>query len=272
MAQVFISHAKDDIEIARELENMLFDKSVSTFIAINIQPGNKWEEELKSEIYASDELLLIWSPNSMESDWVMLEVGAAWAMDKRIRTAVINGDLKTAPEPIREFQAVDIKTHLAREKLVESIAGDVKKKGKNELLVGNWHEYHYSMDQGAKKIIRHDLWQIERNWKNQLTITTKTISPDIPDLKYKGIIEEIKGCLLANVSGIDHDEVFQVRFPKLIPNSEGIMVLTVVGEDFNYKVRFFLNLLSRKELTFEEATKLLQSNAVTNDYVGVLPH
>lgn len=120
---IFISHATKDYELAVEFSKLFEKKNIKSFVAnIDILPGTDWYEQLRGEIYKSDELLLILSPESMRSDWVMIEVGAAWALNKIITPAVIYADLLSAPEPIKKFQAQNITTSSARKKLVEVIA------------------------------------------------------------------------------------------------------------------------------------------------------
>jgi hypothetical protein len=124
---IFISHSSVDSGLAEEFADMFKDKGIMTFVAnIDILAGIDWEKKLKEEIYKSDELLLILSPKSKNSKWVMIEVGAAWILGKTITPAVMYADVNSTPEPIKKFQAKSIITSPQRKNLVEEIAKRVQ--------------------------------------------------------------------------------------------------------------------------------------------------
>jgi hypothetical protein len=124
---IFISHASEDSEIANEFASMFREKGIMTFVAnVDILAGTNWEKKLKEEIYKSDELLLILSPESENSNWVMIEVGAAWILGETITPAVMYTNVNSIPEPIKKFQAKPIKTSSQRKNLVEDIAKRVQ--------------------------------------------------------------------------------------------------------------------------------------------------
>lgn len=271
MPRVFISHASDDKKIAEEFTTMFTKKNIKSFDAnLDILSGENWEEKLLEEINKSDELLLILSPNSIKSNWVMIEVGAAWTLGKPITPATLYVKLESVPEPIKKFQVVPIEATLAREKLVEDIANRVYSKTKTRSIVKNgafegiWHEYNYSTMNGVA-IFRHELWKIDINSQNQRRITTKTVSPMISDLKYEGFIEDKGNCLLSTLKGVSHEEYYQVRFPKIIPTGNDVIFVPAIGENFDHNVRFYVLLLSRKELTDEEAREMLRSKPIKYD-------
>lgn len=119
---IFISHASEDSGIAEEFANMFKEKNIKTFVSnLDILAGTDWDKQLREEIYKSDELLLILSPKSNNSKWVMIEVGAAWILGKPITPAVMYTNVKSTPEPIKKFQARSILTISEREKIVEDI-------------------------------------------------------------------------------------------------------------------------------------------------------
>lgn len=123
---IFISHATKDHELAEEFAKLFEKEKIKSFVAnIDILPGSDWCEQLREKLYKSDELLLILSPESIKSEWVMIEVGAAWALNKIITPAVLYVDITSAPEPIKRFQAYNITTISAKKKLVENIANRI---------------------------------------------------------------------------------------------------------------------------------------------------
>ena len=84
--RVFISHSARDRWIARQIERELESlDGVATFRdEKNIAGGERITERIRGEIFACDELVVIFSAASQVSSWVNIEIGAAWAFDKRI--------------------------------------------------------------------------------------------------------------------------------------------------------------------------------------------
>lgn len=121
---LFISYSSEDAGLAKELAQLCEEAHIHAFVAnINILPGTDWYHKLKEEIYKSEEILLLLTPHSAHSPWVMIEVGAAWALDKPITPAAIEySNIKSLPEPIKKFQVQDITTMADRKKLIDVIS------------------------------------------------------------------------------------------------------------------------------------------------------
>src|SRR5947208_9379098 len=83
--QVFISHATEDKWIAVQLDRMLRDAGLATFRDDrDIAGGAKIPQELRDQIKGSREVLLLWTPQAMNSECVKLEIGMACAFNLRI--------------------------------------------------------------------------------------------------------------------------------------------------------------------------------------------
>lgn len=121
--RLFISYASADHELAEEFATLCKGADIDTFVAnIDIVPGTDWYNRLGDEIRQADELLVIISPASILSPWVMIEVGAAWALRKGIIPAVLYENIDSLPEPIKRFQAQKIISTTQRRNLVKKIA------------------------------------------------------------------------------------------------------------------------------------------------------
>lgn len=121
--RLFISYGSGDLELAEEFSRLCERAGIETFVAnIDISPGTDWYSRIGEEIRQSDEVLLIISPQSIRSPWVMIEVGAAWGLGKPIIPAVLYEDIDTLPEPIKRFQAQKIVSTADRRNLIKGIA------------------------------------------------------------------------------------------------------------------------------------------------------
>jgi len=89
--------------------------------------GDKWQPEIRHALTGATEVVLVLTPNSIGSKWVMIEAGAAWALEKTITPCVAFVDLKTLPEPISQHQARSISTEEEKRKVVAEIRARLDK-------------------------------------------------------------------------------------------------------------------------------------------------
>jgi len=90
--EIFISHSHVDVEIAKKLITLLktallipSTKIRATSVdGYRFPPGTPIPDRLRSEIHQAKVLIAILTPNSMESIWVLFELGARWGADKQI--------------------------------------------------------------------------------------------------------------------------------------------------------------------------------------------
>lgn len=90
---VFISYAADDKEWVSEFfETLRQAGKTAWYDALDIRPGDRWQDKIQEALRESDTLILIVSPKTVNSKWVFFELGAAMAGRKRI-IPVIMGDV-----------------------------------------------------------------------------------------------------------------------------------------------------------------------------------
>jgi TIR domain-containing protein len=83
--RVFVSYATPDRAYARQLESLLSQRaSLRVFTTDALSAGEDWEPKLRDEIAQSDVFIVLLSPASVASKWVLHELGAAWALNKPI--------------------------------------------------------------------------------------------------------------------------------------------------------------------------------------------
>ena len=82
---VFLSYASTDQIEADQIYEAIERAGGKVFLAgKNLRPGDDFAEEIRNALWSSREVWLLVSPNSLKSDWVISEWGAAWALRKRI--------------------------------------------------------------------------------------------------------------------------------------------------------------------------------------------
>lgn len=110
---MFISYATADEGFAARLHADLTKAGIPCWFAPrDVRPGRKIHEQLREAIEASDRVLLILSPHSMESNWVKTEIAEACAREQRELTQLLFPVSLVPYEALREWQCFNGDTGL----------------------------------------------------------------------------------------------------------------------------------------------------------------
>jgi hypothetical protein len=98
--QVFVSHATADKWLAKALCERIENTGATTFRDDrDINGGDDIPEEIRRQIKQSKEIVVLLTPESINRQWVILEVGAAWGWSKRMRITLIREHVAVDPIP-----------------------------------------------------------------------------------------------------------------------------------------------------------------------------
>ena|SRR6266568_5699825 len=103
---VFLSYSTKDSAWASEFADALSQAGLhGWFDVAALPPGERRQEKIQAALRASKTLVLILSPQSVESPWTFFQLGAALADQKRI-IPVVTGDVELTKMPmlLRQFQ------------------------------------------------------------------------------------------------------------------------------------------------------------------------
>jgi hypothetical protein len=113
--KIFISHSSKDAAIARALIDLLRSALLvpadelrcSSVPGNKLPPGASVEEQLKVEVLESTAFLVLLSPSSIQSVFVLFELGARWGSGHEIFPVLVGG-LKAAalPAPLSAINAI----------------------------------------------------------------------------------------------------------------------------------------------------------------------
>lgn len=113
--KIFISHGWADRWVASQIERRLVELGAQTFIDMMvIEKGDDIEERIFSELPTCEELIALFTPWSVDRNWVWVEIGAARALGKRVVAVLYQVDLallereKGGSTFLRAKNAVDI--------------------------------------------------------------------------------------------------------------------------------------------------------------------
>ncbi len=109
--RVFFSYAAADSAHARKLQRILSQHlNLRIFTHEALSAGEDWKSKLKRELAQCDIFVVLLSPNSVDSAWVLQELGAVWMAEKPIFPIVTHPHLLAKiPVELRNAQFVNIK-------------------------------------------------------------------------------------------------------------------------------------------------------------------
>jgi TIR domain-containing protein len=82
---------------------------VETFLDENdIQGGDRIAERVRTEMTRCDEVVILFSTASQQSDWVKAELGAAWVLGKRIVILLDKLVPRDIPQIVSDCRAFDL--------------------------------------------------------------------------------------------------------------------------------------------------------------------
>jgi hypothetical protein len=110
MASIFVSYAREDVELAHRIAKAIQTENVHVFLDTKgISAAEPIDDRIAHAIKGCSALLVVLSPAASTSMWVPFEVGYAMALGRRVI-------------PYREHSGIEMPLYLARIKAVESIA------------------------------------------------------------------------------------------------------------------------------------------------------
>ena len=125
---VFISYSTKDTALAKELSNLLEERAIRTFLAEkSLGIGLRWQGQIQQALRESRMIVLLLTPESVESKWVMLEAGAAWALDIPLVPVLAYVKPTDLPAPISDFQCRGFMTTQEKTSLVVDIEAKLVK-------------------------------------------------------------------------------------------------------------------------------------------------
>jgi hypothetical protein len=110
---VFISHSSKDRWIARQMAAIIERKAkrygVRTFLdEVDLEGGDRIPATIKANLHACEEFVILLSPHSITRQWVLVELGGAWTLDKRIMAIISNLSADKVPDIIDHDKSYEL--------------------------------------------------------------------------------------------------------------------------------------------------------------------
>jgi TIR domain len=110
MADVFISYAREDQVIARDLSNYLEGRGLSTWHDIELRGGDDYQLKIGKMIRDSCTVVVIWTRDSVNSLWVRAEAGLANNNGKLVPIKTEELKYDDIPPPFNLLHAIGIES------------------------------------------------------------------------------------------------------------------------------------------------------------------
>lgn len=107
---IFLSYTVADRAQAHKLRSLLSQRSnLRIFTTEMLSAGEDWRSKLRDELSQCDIFVVLLSSNSVNSPWVLQELGAAWGLSKLIIPIVTHPEVASKiPAPLNEIQSIEI--------------------------------------------------------------------------------------------------------------------------------------------------------------------
>lgn len=105
---LFLSFSSTNRDEARAIERRAEALGIRVFLDEKaIGPGAVWEAVIRQGLLNSRELAVLATPESLESEWVKTEWGAAWVLGRTITPIILRLDPRALPDRLRQRQWID---------------------------------------------------------------------------------------------------------------------------------------------------------------------
>lgn len=110
---VFISHASEDLWVARQMKRQIEERIEKVGGAVfldesNIQSGDYFVDKIVDAIQRSTELVVLITPESIQKEWVMAEIGAALSQRMRIVAVLYKVPFEEMPDLLAQRKAIPL--------------------------------------------------------------------------------------------------------------------------------------------------------------------
>ena len=105
MARIFLSYARDDVDAAKQLAACIGDAGHDVWWDRHLHGGSRFAAEIDKALKDAEAVVVLWSPNSIESAWVQDE-----AAEGRDSGRLVPVSLASAKPPLgfRQFQTIEL--------------------------------------------------------------------------------------------------------------------------------------------------------------------
>ena len=105
--RVYISHSQKDNDLVRDMARRLKEAGLVPIVDF-MQPlvGAKWRNHVRKSLGMADAVIVLLTPESVKSDWVMMELGYADALNRPVVPITVGVQHRDVPGPLASYKSV----------------------------------------------------------------------------------------------------------------------------------------------------------------------
>src|SRR4029079_7325687 len=101
MSLLFISYSQQSTESAATLAKALTGRGFDVWRDTNLRSGQQFDNVIRQKLEEAAAVVVIWTPESANSQYVKMEAGIAFAWEKLLTVRAPELDPTNIPEPFR---------------------------------------------------------------------------------------------------------------------------------------------------------------------------
>jgi len=124
--KLFISHYSRDKALAAILSEAIFRISHQRILCwtyLDGEAGNKWEEEIKSQLFSSHAMIVLITPQNMDNWWIGIEIGIALGLNKPIIPVYLHVKQEEIREPLKSYTCYPLHDYPSCIKFISKLFG-----------------------------------------------------------------------------------------------------------------------------------------------------
>lgn len=120
---IFLSYTTSDSHIAEELYEEFQKYQIDCYMAeMDLALATEWQSEISEALKSSKIVAILVTPRSKSKDWVLIEVGAAWILGKKLLPLLNQVNSSDLIGPLSQFQARVVENSKQRQFIASEIS------------------------------------------------------------------------------------------------------------------------------------------------------
>lgn len=108
MADVFISYSKQQRGLTEALATAIEAEGWTVWWDTSLLPNQQFRKEIDAQLDACKAVVIVWTPQSAASEWVLAEADHAWRLRKLINTYATDLPPTSIPKSFNQIHAVPV--------------------------------------------------------------------------------------------------------------------------------------------------------------------
>jgi hypothetical protein len=197
--KVFISHSSSDKWVARQISRQLDEFGVDSFLdEKDIETGDSIDQTIQEHLSDCDELLMLLSPAALDSPWVLIEVGGAKALKKRLVPILLHVGTNDLPAPLATGLARDLND-------IESYYEEIRRRNEEIEVKPPTHRPPV-VPAAPRAVLKPRIFSVGDRVRLPRTVPQSTYGRDGTDVGWNPEMERYMG-EIATITWIDKDRV-----------------------------------------------------------------